>query len=48
MPDLTYPAAPDRQLKAYQSTPPSRGPWPGVLVIMDAFGLTDDIEAARR
>jgi len=40
---LTYPASPDRRLKAYLSMPPDMGLWSGVLVIMDAFGLTGDI-----
>jgi len=42
MPDLTYTAS-SGQLRAYLSLPPGQGPWPGVVVIQDAFGLTDDI-----
>lgn len=42
MPDLTY-TAPSRELSAYLSVPRGEGPWPGVVVIQDALGLTDDI-----
>ena len=42
MPDITYSAA-SRELKAYLAEPHSVGPWPGVVVIMDALGLSDDI-----
>ncbi len=42
MPDLSYSAS-SAQLRAYLSVPRGDGPWPGVVVIQDAFGLTDDI-----
>jgi carboxymethylenebutenolidase len=42
MPDLSYPAA-SGELRAYLSIPVGEGSWPGVVVIMDAFGLSDDI-----
>jgi carboxymethylenebutenolidase len=44
MTDVTY-AAPSGQLGGYLSTPTGDGPWPGVIVIMDALGLSDDIKA---
>lgn len=40
MPDLTIPAADGTPLKAYLATPTDAGPWPAVVVIQDAFGLT--------
>jgi carboxymethylenebutenolidase len=42
MPDLTYSAA-SAELGAYLALPTGHGPWPGVVVIQDALGLTDDI-----
>jgi carboxymethylenebutenolidase len=43
MPDISYAAA-DRTWRGYLSVPAdSGGPWPGVVVIHEAFGLTDDI-----
>lgn len=42
MPDLSY-SAPSGELGAYLAVPRGGGPWPGVVVIQDALGLTDDI-----
>ena len=42
MPDLTYSAS-SGELRAYLAVPHGAGPWPGVVVIMDALGLSDDI-----
>ncbi len=43
MPDISYPAAGDT-VPAYLAVPPaSAGPWPGVVVVHEAFGLNDDV-----
>lgn len=43
MPDITYPT-PAGLLPAYRVQPAGTGPWPAVVVIHDAFGLTADIK----
>ena len=42
MPDTSY-QAPSAELQAYFARPRGAGPWPGVVVIQDALGLSDDI-----
>jgi carboxymethylenebutenolidase len=45
MPEISYPVA-DGEVRGYLAVPPgSPGPWPGVVVIHEAFGLNDDIRA---
>jgi carboxymethylenebutenolidase len=41
MPDTTFPA-PAGPLPGYLAVPEGDGPWPGVVVVHDAFGLTAD------
>jgi carboxymethylenebutenolidase len=42
MPEVGY-ESPCGPLNAYLAVPGGAGPWPGVVVIQDAFGLSDDI-----
>jgi len=38
-------ATPHRSLGAYLARPDGNGPWPGVIVVHDIFGMTDDLRA---
>lgn len=40
MPEVLI-STPHHQLKGYLATPKGEGPWPGVIVLHDIFGLTD-------
>lgn len=44
MPDLHIPASAGGHQQAYLAVPPvGTGPWPGVVVLQDAFGMTADL-----
>jgi carboxymethylenebutenolidase len=42
-PDIDFPCASGERLRGYLATPAAEGPWPGVVVLHEAFGLTPDI-----
>lgn len=42
MTDVTFPAS-HGELRGYLAEPAGPGPWPGVIVIHDAFGMTADL-----
>ena len=42
MTDVTFPVA-SGSLRGYLARPSGTGPWPGVVVLHEIFGLTDDI-----
>lgn len=42
MSEVTF-TTPHGPLRGYCATPPTAGPWPGVVVLHEAFGLNDDV-----
>jgi carboxymethylenebutenolidase len=44
MPDMSYPV-PAGTVAGYLAVPAGAGPWPGVVVIHELFGMNDDIRA---
>ena len=42
-PDIDFAGANGEMLRGYLATPATPGPWPGVVVIHEAYGLDDDI-----
>jgi carboxymethylenebutenolidase len=45
VPDLHIPAAEGSHQEAYLATPSGTGPWPGVVVLQDAFGVGQNVRA---
>lgn len=43
MPEITFPAR--AEVGGYLAVPEGAGPWPGVVVLPEVFGLNDDIRA---
>src|SRR5580693_4205873 len=43
MPDMSFPGAAGGTVRGYLAVPAGTGPWPGVVVIHEAFGLNDDV-----
>lgn len=44
MPDIVFPG-PDADVPGYLAVPTGTGPWPGVVVVHEIFGLNDDIRS---
>jgi carboxymethylenebutenolidase len=40
--DITFPG-PQGEMRGYLARPAGDGPWPGVIVVHDAFGMTSDL-----
>ena len=45
--EITFPAVSGR-LAGYLASPDGAGPWPGLIVIHEAFGLNDNMRAIAR
>lgn len=44
MPDISFPGSRE-DLRGYLATPVGPGPWPGVVVVQDAFGMGDALRS---